>query len=285
MNVLVTGGSGKVGRYVMDVLLEQGHDVAVFDLVEPQQPAARFLKGDILKPAEIAEAIQGFEAVVHLAAIPWLIEPPDRIMEVNVLGTYRVLEAAANAGVKRFVFASSDSTYGFLASPSTNPEPEYISVDEQHPTRPENAYGVSKLLGEHLCIMHTRAFGLETVCLRYCWVWFPESYRDQPEIASDIAAKAGTLWGYVDARDVGQADLLALTTAGLELETFLISAANTYVNTPSLDAALEHFSGIREVRRPHEFAPNPYKSLFDTSKAERILGYKAQYDWRDLVEK
>ncbi len=283
MKVLVTGGSGKVGRHVVDVLLQEGHEVGVFDLVEPQQPEARFFRGDILRPGEIADAVEGFEAVVHLAAIPWLIESADKIMEVNVLGTHRVLDAAANAGVKRFVFASSDSVYGFLQSPRTNPQPQYIPVDEEHPVQPENAYGVSKLLGEQLCLMYERGFGLETVRLRYCWVWFPETYQEQPAIASDVGGRAGTLWGYVDARDVGQAVHLSLITPDLSQEVFLIAAANTFVPRPSLEMAIEHYRDLTAVRKPRQFADNPYRSLFNTAKAKRILGYEAKYNWRDIV--
>jgi nucleoside-diphosphate-sugar epimerase len=165
MRVLVTGGSGYVGRVVCERLVRE-HDVTNFDRNPPPQPLGQFLRGDILNSAHLMYAMRGVEAVVHLAAIPHpMHDPSDAVMNVNVMGTQRVVEAAALGSPKRIVVASSDSTFGFVFGKGRI-MPEYLPIDEAHPTRPPDCYGLSKLIKEEICRRYTRDLGLETVCLR-----------------------------------------------------------------------------------------------------------------------
>ena len=165
MKVLVTGGSGYVGSVVCRRLAAT-HEVVNFDRRPAAEPVGRFIRGSILNSAHLIDAMRGVDAVVHLAAIPNLnSDPTDVVMEVNVMGTQRVVEAAALGDPRRVVVASSDATFGFVFG-GGRIMPEYVPVDEQHPTRPADAYGLSKLIKEEICRRYTRDTGLETVCLR-----------------------------------------------------------------------------------------------------------------------
>ena len=112
MRVLVTGGSGLVGRYVVEGLADR-HDVEVLDIRPPQAKVPRFHRTDILDIDSLAKTITGYDAVVHLAGIPHpLNHPAETVYRVNTVGTFNVLEASARNGVPRFLFLSSESTLG-----------------------------------------------------------------------------------------------------------------------------------------------------------------------------
>ncbi len=269
MRVLVTGGAGYVGAKVCEELARE-HEVIVFDLQEPAGSHGRYLRGSIMSPADLSWAMQGCDAVAHLAAIPRPgTDSPDRIMEVNVLGTHRVLEAAANAGVSRLVMASSDSAYGFVFGEGRI-RPEYLPLDEEHPLRPRDAYGLSKVLGEEICRCFTRSHGLSTVCLRYCWVWSAEHHARREEFAAASERFIGQLWGYVDREQVAKAVAAAVAAEDIKHETLLIAAPQTFIPTPTLELIAEYLPGVR-VDEDY-FAADPMRSCFNTARAERVLG-------------
>jgi UDP-glucose 4-epimerase len=284
MKVLLTGGSGNVGTAVTECLRDR-YDFTVFDKREPHASGVRFIEGDFLDLEQITRAARGMRAVVHLGAIPHpMSDPPDRVMEANLLGTYRTLMAAEANGIRRFVHASTDSTLGFVF---TNEKfcPEYVPIDEEHPLRPNDSYGLSKMCAEQACASFTRTTGMTTICLRYCWVWWEAlHYPNYHEIASDPASHWHQMWAYVDARDVAQAIDLSLRSRGLKHEVFFISAANTFYDIPSLELVSTHLPDTKCVRHPAQFAEDPYRSLFDIAKARRLLGYEPRYNWRDIVK-
>jgi UDP-glucose 4-epimerase len=268
MRVLVTGGAGYVGGAVCSELARE-HEVVILDVQEPAGEHGRYLRGSILSAADLAWATEGCQAVVHLAAIPHpLSDSPDRIMQVNVTGTGRVLEAAANAGVRRVVMASSDSAYGFMFGEGRI-KPRYLPVDEAHPLRPRDPYGLSKLLGEEICRCCTRRHGVSTVCLRYCWVWSEEHHARAEEFAATPEQFVGQLWGYVDREQVARAVAAALTAEHICHETLLIAAPQTFVHRPTLELVEEYLPGI-EVDEEW-FEADPRRSCFDTSRAGRVL--------------
>lgn len=284
MRVLVTGGSGYVGRAVCQRLQAQ-HEVLNFDLHPGDAPCARFIRGDILNTAHLMEAMRGVDAVVHLAAIPNPAhDPSDTIMQVNVMGTQRVVEAAALGSPRRIVVASSDATFGFVFGQGAI-VPQYLPVDETHPTRPRDCYGLSKVIKEEICRRYTRDSGLETVCLRYCWVWNPDHYHSLQDLASRPENFAGQLWGYVDVRDVAQAVEKALIAPGLTHETLLISAHRTFQQVPSLELASRYFSPQPTLRIPDWFSEEPCRTLFDCTRARDTIGFVPQYDcWEEAAK-
>ena len=163
MKVLVTGSAGRIGSFVARRLLERGHGVRGFDLrtAAAGAPGHDEVVGAFDDRDAARRACQGVDAVLHLGALmSWLASDGDRLFRANVEGTRVVLEAAASAGVGRFVFASSGEVY-----PENSPE--FQPVTEDHAARPRSPYGLTKLLGEELVAFHGRVSAMETVILRF----------------------------------------------------------------------------------------------------------------------
>ena len=134
MKVLVTGGSGKIGGFVVTELQKGNHEVRVFDVKEPSDAGVDLVKGSITEPVEIERAAEGVDGIIHLAAIPSMMRetPSAEYMNVNVTGTFNVLEAAAKNDVGKVAIASSDSALGFVFSTHSF-APNYFPIDEGHP--------------------------------------------------------------------------------------------------------------------------------------------------------
>ncbi|MCG8478993.1 MAG: NAD-dependent epimerase/dehydratase family protein, partial [Spirochaetales bacterium] len=166
MNVLVIGGAGYIGSHVVRELLDASYSVTVFDNLASGlrinlQREAQFVHGDILQPDQLRRAMVGHDAIVHLAAFKAAGESmirPEKYAVNNINGTINILNAAAEAGIRRLVFSSSAAVYG---------EPEYLPIDESHPKRPENFYGFSKLEIERVMEWYDRLRGIRYAALRY----------------------------------------------------------------------------------------------------------------------
>ncbi len=167
MKVMIIGGAGYIGSHVTLECLDAGHQVTVFDnlssgLEQNLFPSALFIKGDILDTSALANALgTGYDAIVHLAAFKAAGESmlaPEKYSINNICGTINILNAAAAAGVKYLVFSSSAAIYG---------EPEYLPLDERHPTNPTNYYGFTKLEIERILAWYGKLKGLRYACLRY----------------------------------------------------------------------------------------------------------------------
>jgi nucleoside-diphosphate-sugar epimerase len=279
MNILVTGGSGNVGRWVVQEL-QSAHGVTIFDTKEPAGTDAAFVQGSITDFDAIRAAAEGQEAIIHLAAIPAYQPdvPVHQFMDVNVTGTSNVLEAAAAGGVSTVVVASSDSSLGFVFS--THPfRPDYFPLDEAHPQRPQDPYGLSKLLDEQLCQAAHRRYGLQTMALRFCWVWQPDTYAHRARIlAEDGEMNVKRHFGYVDVRDVATACRLAAESEGVGYDALFITADDTYADEPTLALIRRHYRGVPQVS--DVYLTDPYRSLFDNNRARKVLGWQPQYRWR-----
>jgi len=166
MHILVIGGAGYIGSHVVKELLQQGVRVSVFDNMSTGQaenlfPEADFIQGDILDVPALEKAMQGVDGVVHLAAkkaVGESMENPEKYAVNNITGTLNVLNAMAKYGVKNFVFSSSAAVYGM---------PDYVPVDEKHPTNPINFYGFTKLEIERFLLWYGQLKGINWIALRY----------------------------------------------------------------------------------------------------------------------
>jgi len=167
MNILVIGGAGYIGSHVVKEFLDRGHRVTVFDnlssgLRENLLPGADFTHGDIHDYPSLMQTMQGdFDAVIHLAASKAAGESmlnPEKYSHNNLAGTINIINAASETGIGNIVFSSTAAVYG---------EPEYLPVDERHPTNPENYYGFTKLEIERILGWYEKLRGIRYACLRY----------------------------------------------------------------------------------------------------------------------
>lgn len=280
MNVLITGGSGNLGRYTVDEMRKE-HRVIVFDIKEPHQKDVSFLRGDVLSISDLEKALKGVDAVIHLAAIPHpLSDPPEKVFIVNAQGTFNVLEAANRCKVKRVVMASSDSTLGFVFKTNPSLIPEYLPIDECHPLKPEDPYGLSKLIGEEICASYTRRTGIETVCLRICYVWFPHLKDAYRSLVDDPDKWWQSLWVYEDARDAARAFRLAVEVEGLKHERMFICANDNGTREESLTLIERYYPQVKKIDRERL---RGRASLISNEKAKQILGFRPRYSWKDLL--
>jgi len=192
MRIFFTGGSGKAGRHVAPFLAEQGHHVTNADVVPLGHPAVADLRVDLTDAGETYSALAGlatvdelelaqkpaYDAVVHFAAVPAILLASDaRTYATNVLSTYNVLEAATRLGVRKIVFASSETTYGICFAQGERC-PLYVPVDEDHPTVPEDSYAMSKVAGEVTARSFQARTGADVYGLRINNVIEPHEYAE-----------------------------------------------------------------------------------------------------------
>ena len=164
--ILVVGGAGYIGSHVVKALRDAGKSPIVFDnlstgLRENLLSGIHFIFGDLLIPEQLKSAMEGVDSVIHLAALKAAGESmiePEKYAENNLCGTINLLNAATAANVKNFVFSSSAAVYG---------EPQYLPMDEAHPTEPMNFYGYTKLGIENLLRWYSQLRGLRFCSLRY----------------------------------------------------------------------------------------------------------------------
>jgi nucleoside-diphosphate-sugar epimerase len=290
--IVVTGGSGKAGRAVVHDLVDHGYDVVNVDVVPANVPEAPFLRADLTDLGETIEALRGADAVVHLAAIPApRIRTVERTFEINMLSTYNVFSAATLLGLERVVWASSETVLGLpfgrrharnlldpAAAPGHHPEPEYVPIDEAHPLRPHSSYSLSKILGEEMARQFARWSHIPFIGLRFSAIREPAEYASFPDTWSDAHLGEWNVWGYVDARDVGQACRLGLTVDLARAEVFIIAAGDTASDRPNSEILAECFPSVE--LRP---GTGDFDTLLSIDKARRVLGYNPGYSWRDSV--
>jgi len=279
MKVLVTGGSGGLGRWVVRELLEHGYTVVNADRRPPDDADAhiQYLGSDLSNVQEVVGALAGCEAVVHLAAIPAPGGQPDEVVfGNNVMTTFAVLQAAKELGVKKAVVASSTAALGAAFAPEPF-APRYVPIDEDHPLLPGDPYGLSKEVGERVCAAFSRRTGMSVLALRFHYIAQPgEAAARAADFRPDSEAGARELGGYVDVRDAALACRLGLEAEGLGFEVFNVTAADSLSGVPTLELVRRHYPDV-EVREPLEGT----SSAWSIAKARRLLGYVPRYSWRE----
>jgi nucleoside-diphosphate-sugar epimerase len=277
--VLVTGGSGLLGRYVVRELKAHGHGVTVLD-VKPPEAGVPFIQADILDLASVTKAVKGQDAVVHLAALDLAIQTTqDHFMRVNVQGTWHVLQAAEAAGIAKVVLTSSVAATG-LGEMRTDWPPQYLPVDENHPMRPVHAYSVSKQIVEDLGASFVRRSAMSVICLRPLLVMFPDTI---PKVVERSRGGHRWLYYYVTSEDTARAFRLALETTDVRYAACLVGAADNCVEEPTFDMLRRNrIEPFPEVRAPALYRKFPRASVLDTEHAKRILGYEPTSDWLKL---
>lgn len=272
--IVVTGGSGKAGRAVVNDLLAHGCEVVNADMAKPAEPGgAHFIQTDLTDLGQTYDVMRGADAVVHLAAIPAPGLQPDEVtFRVNTTSTYNVFQVAADLKLKRVVWASSETTLGL---PFDSPKPHYAPIDEEHPLYPQSSYALSKVVGEQMAAHFNRWSGIPIIGLRFSNIMEPhdyarfESWQDKPWV------RKWNLWAYVDARDVAQSCRLALTADIVKSENFIIASADSVMRTPNSALMAEVFPDVTLKAGTGE-----HDTLLSVEKAKAMLGYVPGRWWR-----
>ncbi|HEY7131690.1 MAG TPA: NAD(P)-dependent oxidoreductase [Candidatus Limnocylindrales bacterium] len=273
MRIVVTGGTGKAGRWVVRDLREHGHDVVNADLVPDGAPNDLFLLTDLTDPGQVHDVVRGADAVVHLAAIPAPgLRPAGETFRINTVSTWNVFHAAVAAGVSRVVWASSETVLGL---PFDRP-PDFAPIDETITPRPESSYALSKLVGETLATQLNRQSGIPFVGLRISNIMEPGDYARFPSWQGDATVRKWNLWGYVDARDVATACRLAAEAETTGAEICIVAASDTAMTRDSADLMAEVFPDVplrRELRGR--------ETLLAIDHARELLHYDPVHRWQD----
>jgi nucleoside-diphosphate-sugar epimerase len=282
--VLVTGGSGKLGRAVLEDLVASGYAVLNIDQTLPKVSVCPTVRVDLSDHGQVLEAVLGgvdehrgpFDAVVHLAAIPAPgLFANSRTFKNNVPSTYNVFEAARTAGIKNVVFASSETVLGL---PFDRPPP-YAPLDEEYTPRPETAYSLGKLLDETMAAQFCRWDpALKMVGLRFSNVMDVEDYAAFPGFDRDARSRKWNLWAYIDARDGAQAVRRGIEADFTGFEAFIIANQDTVMTRTSASLMAEVFPTV-----PIKGSLAPNGTLLSIDKARRMLGYSPQHSWRNHV--
>jgi nucleoside-diphosphate-sugar epimerase len=282
--VVVTGGSGKLGRGVVEHLLAQGFDVVNIDRAPSPSPStALFVRADLTVYGQAVEVLtavddryRGVDALVHLAAMPAPgLVTNSATFANNMVTTFNVFTAAIAAGIKNIVWASSETVLGL---PFETPPP-YVPIDEEYPGRPESTYALVKHLEEKMAVELCRwKPDLKMIGLRFSNVMAVEDYAEFPSFDSDPKLRSWNLWSYIDRRDAAEAVHKALEYELKGTDVFIIANQDTVMTRPNSELLAELFP---QVPVKAEFGPN--QTLLSIDKARRLLGYEPEHSWRNHV--
>lgn len=275
MNVLVTGSSGRIGRYVVRELESHGHTVVGADRVPPVAVEAPHITADLTDAGDVYQTLarSHAEAVIHLGA--WAnagLASDTRVYADNVRGTFNLFQACADLGIKRVVSASSAQIYGFAAAP-----PVYLPADEKHPCRPVNCYALSKMAGEQAAEYFVECYGMTILSFRFMGVRAPHEIAPEIEaMAADPGSGRRLLWTRTDARDAAVACRQAVEVAEVAPGPYNITGAQVVLPASTAELVDKYFGSATEVREP---LPNQLSPL-STARASEAFGYSPQYLWR-----
>ena len=290
MRLLFTGGSGKAGKHCIDYLRNQGHTILNVDLIDLGHDSVQTRLADITDAGQIfdvmssyanyheldlGQGVPKFDAVIHFAAIPRLMMTSDNeCYRVNTLGTYNVLDAAIKFGIKKVIFASSETTYGVCFADG-EVKPDYLPIDENHPTIPQDSYAMSKVVNEATAKSFQRRSGIDIYGLRINNVIEPHEYKEKfPAYMENPDLRRRNIFSYIDARDLGQMVQKCLDTDGLGYEVFNVSNDDHSVGLSSEKLIETYYQDI-EIK-----TPKVPESFYSNEKAKKLLGFQPCHSWR-----
>lgn len=275
---MITGGSGKLARYLAPALSRE-HDILLYDKQPPEQSQFQWRQGKITDRAKLSETFRGADAVIHLAALRSCYNHlPMKIMETNVLGTFCVLEAARSEGVKRLLFSSSDAALG-IAQSKTELAPKYLPIDEKHPLKPQDPYGISKMLGEEMCHRYAEGYDLDIIALRLSNILCPGDEQKYLADAKNPSTRRKSLWAWVHADDAVQAVQRSLASNIRGYKVFHIAAEDVCLLNHNVPHLLATYFPQTKIRRPL----SGKRSLIDCSKAKNRLDFRLRRKFAEVV--
>ncbi|MYS84913.1 NAD-dependent epimerase/dehydratase family protein [Embleya scabrispora] len=278
--VVVTGGSGRLGRYVL-AEFAGAHDVLNADLgPRAGGPDVAYRRTDILEPDALAAAFEGADAVVHLAGIDYdWADDATTCVRVNTMGCWNVLQVAREQGVARVVVCSSVAATG-LHELRAGWTPIRLPIDDTHPSRPVDPYGISKALVEVIARGFADASGPDVVCLRPCAVVFPENLHT---FLHPAAGGPRTLYDYVTAEDVARAFRAAVETPTPTFGPYLLAAADSAHPEPTLDWYARDVGELPADTDLDRFARDPHAGAVRADAAREALGWEPRGRFADLI--
>jgi UDP-glucose 4-epimerase len=270
MRLAITGGSGSVGSAVVEQALARGDEVINIDRANgaPARDGLRQVLADVGDYDALVAALRGCDAVIHLAAIPFPFQDPDHVVHNNnVVGSYNVMRAAVEVGIRRICQASSVNAIGLAFSREAHFD--YLPIDEAHPNHAEEAYGLSKWICEQQADVFARRYDdVQISSLRFHWVVEDKAIAARLYNIPDQAT-ARHLWGYVLREPAARACLLAVDERFRGHEVFYIVAPDSTNSIPSLELAARYHPAV-----PVRGDLSGTRSFFNCAKAERMLGWR-----------
>lgn len=283
MKVAVTGGMGKLGRWVVQELASTAdgstpHEVMVFDQIRgPEADRVRYLKGDVQDLGQVFGALAGVEAVIHLAGIPThSIATSEVTFGTNIMGTFNVHEAAWRLGIQRVVTMSSEAVLGWAPGAWVREfAPDYLPIDEDHPLRPQDAYGLSKQAGEAIPRSYTEKCGMETVILRPPWIVSPEELQSLRRTGG-VTPTRFAMYHYIDVRDLAKACRQAVELPLPGSHTLFVGAGETCVSEPLCILYPRLMPAIGDKAREL----TGIRSAVSIDRARKVLHWSPRHSWR-----
>jgi nucleoside-diphosphate-sugar epimerase len=281
MRVLITGAKGNFPAALIPRLEAAGHEMVLLDLEPMHSDKHTAVQADVRDAGALTAAMQGCDAVIHAMAYHGDMAGRrnyDDYYGVNVTGTHNVLLAMLRLGIKNLVFSSSEVVYG------AGMQGRRV-MDESVPCIPTHVYPLTKVLDEEMCRFYARQHGFRIAMLRYgCFV--PADWKTHG---------MGRLTNWLDREDVAQANTLALDAVAaeqFECEAFLIHCHKPFQESdwPQLGENPEpivekYFPGALELLKKHDLSVPKIHTLFDISKAQRVLGYEPQYNFEQFLQR
>jgi UDP-glucose 4-epimerase len=287
MKILITGSEGLIGRWVVRRMLEDGHTIRTLDRGAQKRGCDwEHFPGDIRDIRLVRTAVQGMDAVIHLAAIPSnFFGVEETILSTNIQGTMNVLIACDEGGVQRLVNYSSINALGHN-EPTPNPD-LYLPLDDDVPHYVYQAYNLSKHVGEEMCKAFANRGRMVIASLRPTMVVAPDEGEDRwwRHIPEELRLQFSIpdLFTYVDARDVSEATAQCLTAPITGHQAFLLAADDSSGKIPTAELVEKYYGRYPwpKISMDEYLKDNPYRSLLDCRAAKQALGWQPKYSFRD----
>lgn len=290
MRIVVTGGSGIVGGFVVRNLVAAGHEVINATRRPPRDPVpgAGFVQVDTTDMGQVLGALKfrgkTADAVIHLAALPnvWPVAPslPTSVWRINALSVFNVAEACAQLGISKFVETSSVNVHQYLRSGGTIAPPRW-PVDETTPNWVVNAYGLSKIAGEATAQMLHARTGAQAISIRPALVIAPEEYPMRIAQLRGGRPKTWLSWSYSDAEDLAEAYRLSVEKDKLGCEALYIVNGEAFTDEPIERCTADAYRDAG----PLDINVRGHEADITNAKAKCLLGWKPQHSWHDYDKK
>jgi nucleoside-diphosphate-sugar epimerase len=273
MKVLVTGASGRIGRYVVRELVDSGHTVTGIDIAPGVVVGTPSLLVDLTDAGQVYQALaqSGAEAVVHMGA--WAddgLVPSTRTYGDNVCGAFSVFQACADLGIQRVVSASSHQVYG-----TAHKAPLYVPIDENHPLRPQAPYALSKVVGEQAASYFVTRYEMQILSFRLLGIRLPSAIDAEIQRnLQDPGSRKSLMWTRCDVRDAALACRLAIEADTVAPGPYNITGQLNLLNVDSAALVSQYFP-TTEIRDGLKGSLSPTSC----AHAREAFGYRARFNW------